>query len=130
LYPKQGGPLQVGQRQIKEIVYFGPLKPRSPWETMTVVLKTFAHVNQLAAPMDAFAGSCKVGVCMTGDVQREVCQQIPLLRREYPGQSFIVQTGAQSADPATDQAQYAVLTVLNDRQRRTVVLEGTIQFPS
>ena len=127
-YPKQNGPLAVGPRQISEILYFGPLKPGSPWEALKVVLKSFAHANNLDTSMKLFTGSCKVGVFTAKDVPSELHQQIPHLRRKHPTRTLVIQTGLHSADCATDQAQYALVTVVSDSKNRTILLDGMIQF--
>ena len=127
-YPKQNGPLAVGPRQISEILYFGPLKPGSPWEALKVVLKCFVHANNLDAPMRLFTGSCKVGVFTAKDVPGELFRQIPHLRRKHPTRSLVIQTGPHGEDHATDPVQYALLTVVSDSKNRTILLDGMIQF--
>ena len=130
VYPRQAGPMPVGCRQIKEILYFGPARPGSPWEALRLVLQTFARVNQLAATTALFAGSCKAAVFTTQDSRQELHRQVPQLRKRHPTRSFIIQTGTHvgNASSEPEPRHYALLTVVDDSARRTLLLDGTIQF--
>jgi len=95
---------------------------------MSLVLKTFAQINGLESAPELFAGSCKVGVCTTENALGALRGRMQHLRQEYPAETFIVQSVEPAALAADGQGTHALLTVLDDRNARTLILDGRMQF--